>query len=152
MANVHAFEITKESPYSDAAPSVLLNLRADVSERVGRLEASLAEINNAIAERCAPAVTEARSELQKFEGRVRVVVEGIEVVSDVPKRVEWSTERLDEIADRIESNGLAPEDFIDHKLSVSEKKYAALPKPLRDLFDTARVVKHGKERLDFPNA
>ena len=126
MANVHAFETTKESPYSDAALSVLLGLRADVAARIGRLETSLAEINNAITERCTRAVTEARSELQKYEGRVRVVVEGVEVVSDVPKRVEWSTERLDEIAGQIQANGLNSTDFIDYKLATSYGQQARL--------------------------
>jgi hypothetical protein len=116
-----------------------------VQEEIAALEKVLAQIESAIANRVEPAVKEARDELQKYEGTVRVCVEDVEVKHTVAKRVEWDTKKLDQIAAGLEDAS----HWIDFKLSISEKKYDAMPPVLRSQCDAARTIKHGKPKIEL---
>ena len=52
-----------------------------------------------------------------------------------------------QIAANIASAGEDPAEFIDTKLSVSERKYGALPESWRKGFEPARTVRTGKPKF-----
>ena len=66
------------------------------------------------------------------------------VIADLPKRVDWDQEALAQIARNIADSGEDPAEFIDTKLTVSERKYGALPEAWRKGFEPARTVGSGK--------
>ena len=148
MANVKERTNLSENPYGEMPlPRLAVSLES-VEEEIDALEKVKDQISKAIADRVEPAVTEARTELEKFEGAVRVAVEGCEVVHTVPKRVEWDTKALDAAAQQIPDAS----HWIDYKLSISEKKYSAMPDALRSLIDAARTIKHGKAKIEINEA
>lgn len=151
MANAVLEKKTNASanPYDEMPLKRLLIAQSTVQEEMAANKKQLAKIEDAISKRVADSVKAARDELQKFEGTVRATVEGCEVVSNVPKKVEWNTKELDSIASKISEKGYDPTDWIDFKLSIAEAKYKAMPAALRSLCDTARTMKHGKEQLDI---
>ena len=64
-------------------------------------------------------------------------------MADLPKRIDWDQEKLAQIARSISDSGDDPAEFIDTKLTVSERKYTALPEAWRKGFEPARTVKTG---------
>jgi len=135
------------NPYADMPLPKLMASQQNIEAELDAIKRVADQIDAAIRERVADAVAEARAELDKPEGTVRAVVDGIEVVSNVPKRVEWDTKTLDKISGEIVALGYEPADWIDYKLAVSEKKYSSAPKALQSLLDSARTMRHGKESI-----
>ena len=56
-------------------------------------------------------------------------------------------EDVAQIAENIASAGEDPAEFIETKLSVSERKYGALPESWRKGFEPARTVRTGKPKF-----
>jgi hypothetical protein len=65
------------------------------------------------------------------------------VIADLPKRVEWDQEKLALMAQNLAATGEDPAEFIETKLSITERKYGALPEAWRKGFEPARTVKVG---------
>lgn len=107
------------------------------------------EIDAAINERVADEIRAARRYHQKPDGTVSVLIQGVPVKSTVPKRPKWDTGILDEICGELELEGHNPMEWVDYKLSVSEKKYTKAPDAVRRLLDRARTVEHGKEKIEL---
>lgn len=77
---------------------------------------------------------------------------GYEIKITVPKTVAWDQEKVGTAIETIKGWGEDPAEYVDTKLSVSETKYKAWPKPIRDLFTPARTVKAGKPKFDLSPA
>lgn len=106
------------------------------------------EINSHIAKRVASEVAKARAELQKTEGTVTVAVDGCEVKSTVPKNVKWDQNALSMAAAKIAELGEDPMQYIDFEASIPERKWEVLPRVIRELAIGARLLKHGKEKIE----
>ena len=109
----------------------------------------LAEIDEAIHAKVDAEVKLSRQYHSKPDGSIRVVVDGVEVHSTVPKRVEWDSALLDEIMSELELEGYNPMDWVSYKLSIPEKKYKEMPSGVRKIVDRARTTKHGKEKIEL---
>jgi len=73
-------------------------------------------------------------------------------VADLPKRVDWDQDKLAQMARNIADGKQDPSEFIDTKLTVSERKYGALPEAWRKGFEPARTVKVGTLKITLePN-
>lgn len=105
-------------------------------------------VDTAIRARVAEAVETARHDFDKHEGAIHVVVDGCDVKSTVPKIVAWNTDALDSAAAGLTAIGHQAADWIDFKLSVSERKYSSAPHEVREILDRARTLKHGAEKID----
>lgn len=106
-------------------------------------------IDDAIGQRVADEVATYRRYHKKPEGTVTVQIEGVAVKSTVPKRPKWDTAVLEEICGELELEGGNPLDWVDYKLTVSEKKYSKAPEAVRRRLDRARTVEHGKEKIEL---
>ena len=91
-----------------------------------------------------PGAAEARRACGKDTGTVRLVDGDYTIVADLPKRVDWDQGKLAQLARNIAESGEDPAEFIDTRLSVSERKYTALPAAWRREFEPARTVGFGK--------
>ena len=69
---------------------------------------------------------------------------GYDISVTIPKRVEWSADKLAQAIATIKSWGEDPADYVETKVTVAESKYKAWPPAIRDLFAPARTVKPGK--------
>lgn len=120
---------------------------AGVSARV--LAARLRGLGVALEVRYATRAAEARRACGKDTGTVRLADGDYTVVADLPKRVDWDQEALAQIARNIADSGEDPAEFIDTKLTVSERKYGALPEAWRKGFEPARTVKVGALKVSL---
>ena len=131
---------------------LLAALQAELDHAVKQLKTASAKFNSALEVRYATRAAEARQACGKDTGTVRLVDGEYTVVADLPKRVDWDQEKLAQIAANIADSGEDPAEFIDTKLSVSERKYNALPGAWRDGFEPARTVKTGTLKVTLePN-
>lgn len=135
--------------YAETALPHLLEIRQSIDDEIAPLKQRREEVQSAIEKRVSPSIAKARSELGKTEGIVRAAVDGFEVKSDIPKDIKWDSPKLMTACEKIAELGEDPQQFIDFKLSVSEAKFKVLPKAILALVSDARVMKHGKEKLEI---
>ena len=123
---------------------LLASLQAELAHAATQLKSASAKFSAAMEMRYATRAAEARRACGKDTGTVRLADGDYTVVADLPKRVEWDQEKLVQCAHDIAENGGNPAEFIDTKLTVSERKYGALPEAWRKGFEPARTVGFGK--------
>lgn len=104
-------------------------------------------LEGAIALKYTDRATECRRDAGKDTGTVRLNDGNVTVTADLPKRIDWDQALLAQIAENIASAGEDPAEFIETKLSVSERKYGALPESWRKGFEPARTVRTGKPKF-----
>ena len=101
-------------------------------------------LDGAIALRFGEQAHTARRDTGKDTGTVRLVEDGVIVVADLPKRVEWDQAMLAATVERIRAEGDDPAEYVDIAFKVPERKYAAWPRAIRSAFEGARTVRTGK--------
>lgn len=123
---------------------LLASLQAELAHATKQLKSATARFSTALEVRYATRASEARRACGKDTGTVRLVDGDYTVVADLPKRVDWDQEKLAQMARNIAESGDDPAEFIDTKLTVSERKFGALPEAWRKGFEPARTVGFGK--------
>jgi hypothetical protein len=131
---------------------LLAALQAELDHAGKQLKAATARFGTALEVRYATRAAEARRACGKDTGAVRFVDGDYTVVADLPKRVDWNQEQLAQIARNIADSGEDPAEFIDTKLTVSERKYGALPEAWRKGFEPARTVRTGTLKVTLEPA
>ena len=101
-------------------------------------------LDGAIALRFGEQAHTARRDAGKDTGTVRLVRDGVIVVADLPKRVEWDQAMIAAMVERIRAEGDDPAEYVDITFKVPERKYAAWPSAIRAAFEDARTVRTGK--------
>ena len=131
---------------------LLASLQAELAHATKQLKAATARFSAALEVRYSSRAAEARRACGKDTGTVRLVDGDFTIVADLPKRVDWDQEKLAHCARNIAESGEDPAEFIDTKLTVSERKYTALPESWRKGFEPARTVKVGALKITLePN-
>ena len=101
-------------------------------------------LDGAIGLRFAEQAHAVRQAAGKDTGTVRLVEDGVIVVADLPKRVDWDQAQLAALVERIRAEGDDPAEYVDVAYKVPERKYAAWPTGIRSAFEGARTVRTGK--------
>lgn len=91
-----------------------------------------------------PAEAERRA-AGKDTGTVRFDQDGVTVVADLPKKVDWDQALIAGVVERIRAAGDDPSQYVDIAIKVAERKYGAWPDSIRAAFAPARTVKTGKQ-------
>ncbi len=91
----------------------------------------------------------ARQASGKDTGTVRLVEDGVIVIADLPKRVDWDQAQLAALVERIRAEGDDPAEYVDIALKVPERKYTAWPTGIRTAFAGARTVRVGKPTFNL---
>jgi len=146
-ANIPEINDMLNLPTGDLAQlpvDLLAALQAELNHASKTLKAATTKFSSALEVRYSTRAAEARRACGRDTGTVRLVDGDFTVVADLPKRVDWDQEKLAHFARNIAESGEDPAEFIDTKLSVSERKYGALPESWRKGFEPARTVRTGK--------
>ena len=85
-----------------------------------------------------------RREAGKDTGTVRFDQDGVTVVADLPKRVDWDQALIAGVVERIRAAGDDHTQYVDIAIKVPERKYTAWPESIRTAFAPARTVRTGK--------
>jgi len=101
-------------------------------------------LDGVLTRRYADRADQIRKEAGKDSGSVRFVDDGVHVMADLPKKVDWNQQSLKEIVDRIRCAGEDPDEYVEITYKVAERKFTAWPQHTRRSFEAARTLKTGK--------
>lgn len=90
-----------------------------------------------------------RREVGKDTGTVRFEQDGVTVVADLPKRVDWDQALIAAVVERIRAGGDDPDQYVEIAIKVPERKYTAWPDHIRRQFEPARTVRTGKPSISL---
>lgn len=144
LADIHRMPVGQIA----ALPADQLALLKGAAEEQLTQAKSVADwLDGAISLKYADRARDTRHEAGKDTGTIRFEDDGVTVIAELPKRIDWDQALLAQIAENIASAGEDPAEFIETKLSVSERKYSALPESWRKGFEPARTVRTGKPKF-----
>ncbi|MBM9615261.1 hypothetical protein JWJ90_13325 [Desulfobulbus rhabdoformis] len=113
----------------------------------------LADVEAIISQVISDPVDIVRKQAGKDTGVVDVLVQGVMVKHNVPKKVEWDEDKLKGIEKTIAAHGDDPSEYMDISTKttrkVSEKKYKGMSPDVKKVFDSARTVKRGQPKMSF---
>ena len=133
-----------------ALPAVELGrLQKEAEDALRKAKLTVAWLDGALSQKYAERANVARADAGKDFGVVRLTDDGVTVVADIDKRVEWDESQLSALMERIATDGENPRDYVEVSLRVSERKYAAWPPHIRRVFEPARTVRTGKESFEL---
>lgn len=121
----------------------LAGLQGDLEGELKRLKDARSKLHAGLERRYGARAAELRRAQGKDTGTVRIEDDGITVVADLPKRVDWDQGCLATMIERIRSAGEDPAQYVDIAYKVPERKYAAWPEAIRQSFAPARTVRTG---------
>ena len=119
-------------------------LQSDARDALDLAKRQLDWIEGAIALRYGPRATEARAAAGKDTGTIRFQDGEVEIVADLPKRVEWDQQRLAALAQHIRAGGEDPAEYLEVSFKVAERAYSAWPERIRQAFEPARTLRTGR--------
>ena len=122
-------------------------LKGAADEQLTQAKSVADWLDGAISLKYADRAQDTRQVAGKDTGTIRFEDDGVTVIAELPKRIDWDQALLAQIAENIASAGEDPAEFIETKLSVSERKYGALPESWRKGFEPARTVRTGKPKF-----
>lgn len=127
----------------------LARLQHDTGEALRRAKLAAAWLDGVLALRYAHRAHQARAAMAKDTGTVRIDDNGVTIIADLPKKIEWNQQELSDLVSRIRAGGEDPRDYVDITFKVSERKYASWPRSIQKLFEPARTVCTGKETFQL---
>ncbi len=127
----------------------LAHLQKDAQAGLQKAKALVAWLDGALSLRYRDRARQARAQAEKDSGTIRFEDNGVTVVADLAKKVEWDQHELAELIERIKADGENPRDYVEVSLRVSERKYTAWPSHIRKAFEPARTVRAGKESFEL---
>jgi len=125
--------------------SHLALLQADVRDALNAAKQLQEWIEAAITLRYEQRAIAVRAGAGKDTGTIRFQDGAVEVVADLPKKVEWDQAQLAAMADRIRAGGEDPSEYLEVSLKVPERAYVAWPERIRQAFEPARTVRSGRQ-------
>jgi len=125
--------------------SHLALLQADVRDALNAAKQLQEWIEAAITLRYEQRAIAVRAGAGKDTGTIRFQDGAVEVVADLPKKVEWDQAQLAAMADRIRAGGEDPSEYLEVSLKVPERAYVAWPERIRQAFEPARTVRAGRQ-------
>jgi hypothetical protein len=148
FANRPSLEAVRAMPVAEVValpPAHLALLQADAREAVEAAKRLHDWIEAAIALRHEQRATAARGAAGKDTGTVRFQDGDVEVIADLPKKVEWDQARLATLVEQIRAGGENPGEYVETSFKVAERAYGAWPERIRAAFEPARTVRTGRQ-------
>ena len=124
-------------------------LQEDASAALDATKKAKDWIDGAIVLRFADHVQALRREAGKDTGTVRFEQDGVTVVADLPKKVDWDQSLIAAVVERIRAGGDDPGQYVEIAIKVPERKYTAWPEHIRRQFEPARTVRTGKPSISL---
>jgi hypothetical protein len=148
LSNRPTLSSVRTMPVGEAAALPAEYLALLQEEAAAALEACKQQkdwLDGAIALRFSGRADEERRAAGKDTGTVRFEHDGVTVVADLPKKVEWEQRLIADMVERIRAAGEDPTQYVEITIKVPERKYVAWPDNIRAAFAPARTVKTGKQ-------
>jgi RNA polymerase sigma factor (sigma-70 family) len=131
--------------------SLKINELMDLSDQVAKLVSHTKELKEKLEDglnlRFSEAVKNNLRSENKDTGTTRFFDGAFQIVAEVPKKVAWDAEKMEELIKRIPDE--RRKDIVKISYSIEERKYSALPYEYQELFREARMVTPGKTKFQI---
>lgn len=124
-----------------ATPERLARMADDLAARQKELAAEKASLEAELTRRY-PVPPSFTGTEHRDDGEWTVKIE-------VPKKVDWDTDRLIEACNALEAGGEDPREFVEFSPRVRETTYKSIPERFRKLLEPARTVTPGKVKISL---
>ena len=146
LADIHRMPVGQIA----ALPADQLAMLKDAADQQLTQAKTVADwLDGAISLKYADRAAECRAEACKDTGTVRFEDDGVTVITDLAKRIDWDQDRLAAMVERIRAAGDDPAQYVDIAFKVPERKYAAWPDAIRAGFEPARTVRPGTLKIEI---
>jgi len=146
LADIHRMPVGQ----IEALPADQLAMLKDAADQQLTQAKTVADwLDGAISLKYADRAAECRAEACKDTGTVRFEDDGVTVITDLAKRIDWDQDRLAAMVERIRAAGDDPAQYVDIAFKVPERKYAAWPDAIRAGFEPARTVRPGTLKIEI---
>ena len=125
-------------------PHHLLSLLQEADEHLRKARLAKDWLNGALVRRYEDKAKVMRRKLGKDTGIVRLEDEGVTVVCELSKKVEWDQHVLSSIVLKLMTEGKKVSDYVEQEYRISERKFNAWPSDIQALFEPARTFSTGK--------
>jgi len=129
--------------------SELARLQREADDALRKAKLAAAWLDGALAMRYADRALQARAAHLKETGTIRFEDNGVTVVADLPKKVDWNQDALAGVVELLSAEGEDARHYVEITFKVSERRYGAWPPHIRKLFEPARTVRTGKETFQL---
>ena len=126
-------------------PEELARLQQEADAALRKARAAVAWLDGALSLRYSARAHQARATDLKDMGTVRFEDNGVMVVADLPKKIDWDQDALSGVVDLLTAEGEDPRHYVEITFKVSERRYAAWPPHIRKVFEAARTVQAGAQ-------
>jgi hypothetical protein len=123
---------------------ILVALQTELNSAAHQLTTITTRFENALEARYGARASDERRSTGKDTGTIRFADGDVEVIANLPKRVDWNQAQLAALIEQIRASGDDPSQYVDIAIKVPERKYAAWPGTIRSAFAPARTVRTGK--------
>jgi hypothetical protein len=123
----------------------------DLSDQVAKLTSHAKELKEKLEDGLNLKFSEAvknnlRSE-NRDTGTTRFFNGAFQIVAEIPKKVSWDAEKMDELIKRIPEE--RRKDIVKITYAIEERKYSSLPHEYQELFREARTITPGKTKIQI---
>ena len=122
----------------------LLTLLRQAKDDVERAKSTKDMLESVIRQRYEQRAHQLRQEQGLDTGTVRLDDDGITVVANLPKKVEWDQKKLSPIIEKLTSEGWNIQQIAKVEYKVSERLFNELPTGVRAMLEEARTLNVGK--------
>ncbi|GHT98559.1 hypothetical protein FACS1894126_4160 [Alphaproteobacteria bacterium] len=147
MKNLAVLETLSAKEISALDVYDLMDLHDQIAKLTSHAKELKEKLDDGLNLRFAESVKNGLQRENKDTGTTRFFDGAFQIIADVPKKVTWDNEKMEELVKRI------PEDrrraFVKIVYSIEERKYSALPYEYQELFREARTITPGKTKFQI---
>jgi hypothetical protein len=147
MKNLAVLETLNAKEISQLNVGELMDLNDQVAKLISHTKDLKEKLDDGLNLRFSEAVKNNLRSTNKDTGTTRFFDGAFQIVAEVPKKVTWDNEKMEELIKRIPDD--RRKDIVKISYSIEERKYSALPCEYQELFREARTVTPGKTKFQI---
>ena len=147
MKNISVIETMNTKELSSLEVFELADLSDQVSKLLSHAKELKEKLDDALNLRFSEAVKENLRLENKDTGTTKFTESGFQIVAEVPKKVTWDAQKMEEIIKTIPESHRR--DYIKTTYSIDERRYANFSYEYQQLFKPARTVTPGKTKFQI---
>lgn len=125
-------------------PQTLLTLVRQADDDMRRAKMVKDWLHGILARKYEDQAQTFRQQVGKDTGIVRLDDDGVTVICELPKKVEWDQDKLSHIIEKLTAEGWQRQQLAKLEFKISERTFNELPSGVRVQFEEARTITYGK--------
>jgi hypothetical protein len=147
MKNISILETLSAKEIGALAVEDLLDLSDQVAKLCSHAKELKEKLDDGLNLKFSEAVKNNLRSENKDTGTTKFFDGAFQIVAEVPKKVTWDPEKMEELIKQIPDD--RRKDIVKISYAIEERKYSALPHEYQELFREARTITPGKARYQI---